>query len=392
VSEYCPWVKIDYRVHALTPAVGRWAFSPSERYLAWVEGPEMRAVHVTELDSMRTVCTLEGVGLLALAWVDGEVLRVVRAAAREVIASRHAVPDGGSLGVATMPRDSLAMSAQTSADGRVTLVRQERFRQAQHTSRAFLIGWRGEDEVTELSLHDPRPPRGPYVQPQVDCALAPDGHRVGIVFHESPLGNPLVLFVTAGGGWMAEVPLSRVNVRALGWVSPTALLLHVGATLVCAELDGTSAHVAQLSGVTALDGLDLHPERDQLLLRGLRPADGARYRTVALRVRLDGARLEVVALSGDRSPEPSAYDGGACWDRDGAIVTLTQSPPGVANLMRRPTVAAASVRLAHFKLIGERPVDLALAPSPRRERFVMTWRAFDRGPADPVRRLALFAP
>ena len=60
--------------------------------------------------------------------------------------------------------------------------------------------------------------------------------------------------------------------------------------------------------------------------------------------------------------------------------------------MRRPTVAAASVRLAHFKLIGERPVDLALAPSPRRERFVMTWRAFDRGPADPVRRLALFAP
>ncbi len=385
---YCPWVKVGERLQMLTPAVGCFAFSPSERYLAWVEGPDMRAVQVSELPSMRTVCTLAGSDFFALSWVGDEVLRVVRADRDRIVVTRHAVPDGGALGVAAVPRDSLTMQAQSSADGRVVLIRQAHFRQSQRTSRAFLVGARSDDAVTELSLLDPRMPSGPDARAQVDCALAPDGHRVGIVFHGAPRADPRVSFVTGGGDRVAEVPLERGDVQVIGWVSPTALLLHVGTALVRAELDGTSALVTPVPALTSLDDFDLHPERGQIL-HCVRSIESGRHRTLALRVGLTPSAPDFISLSEARAPDGATRDGGACWDRDGGIVTLTQSPRGVANLMRRPTAVSASVRLAHFKLIGEHPVDLALTASPRRDHFIAAWRCFDRGPADPVRRLAL---
>jgi len=390
LDAYSPWVKVDDRVTALTPAVGRFAFSPSGRYLAWVEGPAMARLHVTALDSLRTVCTLDDPGAFALAWAGDDELRVVRAVDRAVIASRHGLPDGGALGAVTMPRDSFGMRAGWSADGRVALVHQASYHRAKSAARAFLVGARGDDVATELALAPATPEgRGPFVPPAPECALSPDGHRVAVVLRTSPHGEPLARFVDAGGARVAEVPLPRGEARVLGWASPTALLFHNGATLLRADLDGSCTHVATLPAGTAVDDLDLHPERDRLLLRALRAGDGARYRTLALHVPLGGAPAAAITLSGDRSPESGMRDGGACWDAAGAILTLTQSPPGVANLARRDAPGAPGRRLAKFGLPGERPHELTLAASPSRTRFLATWKAFDRGPADPVRRLML---
>lgn len=398
MSEYCPWVKIDYRVHALTPAVGHWAFSPSERYLAWVEGPDMRAVQVTELPSMRTVCTLEGADFLALSWADDETLRVVRREREKVVVSRHAVPDGGALGAVSVPRDGLSITVQTSADGRVTLIRSVRYAKPGDAPRAFLVGAAGDDDVTALALLHPRIEIAQdWRATSIDCVQSPDGRVVAALQQKSiPPHDASLWFAAPHTRPSSPTPFSEGSLCLLGWVSPSRVLvshsLADGGALVAVDRDGALFRAATFATARPIAAsLDLHPERDRLLLCASQLGSG-RYRTLALCVRLDGAAPEVITLSAGRVlGDGGVRDGGACWDRDGAIVTLTQSPPGVANLMRRPTVAATGARLAHFKLIGERPVDLALAPSPRRERFAMTWKCFDRGPADPVRRLALFS-
>lgn len=399
MSEYCPWVKIDYRVHALTPAVGHWAFSPSERYLAWVEGPDMRAVQVTELPSMRSVCTLEGADFIALSWADDDVLRAVRGEREKVVVSRHAVPDGGMLGEASVPRDGLTTTVQTSADGRVMLIRSASYARPGDAPRAFWVGAAGDDDVASLALLHPRIELARHRRAApIDCAQSPDG-RVVAVLHQQPAPpwNAALWFASPHAPPSRPTPLSEGYARLLGWVSPSqVLVLHSladGVAVVAVDRDGALSRAATITAASPLEAsLDLHPERDQFLLCASRLGHG-RYRTLALCVRLDGAAPEIITLSEGRAlGDGGVRDGGACWGRDGAVVTLTQSPPGVANIMRRPTLTATGARLAHFKLIGERPVDLALAPSPRRERFAMTWKCFDRGPADPVRRLALFAP
>jgi len=399
VYEYCPWVKIDYRVHVLTPAVGAFAFSLSERYLAWVEGPDMRAVQVTELPSMRTVCTLEGADFLALSWADDETLRVVRSERERVVVSRHAVPDGGALGTVSLPRDGLTTTVQTSADGRVTLIRSVSYVRSGDAPRAFLVGAAGDDDVAPLALLHPRieTARDRRAAP-IDCVQSPDGRVVAVLHQQSgPPWNASLWFAAPHARPSPPTPFSEGYARLLGWVSPSrVIVLHRlagGDALVVVDRDGTSSRATMISAASPIDGsLDLHPERDQVLLC-VRVDGNGRYRTLALRARLDGSTPEAITLSEGRVlGDGGVRDGGACWDRDGAILSLTQSPPGVANLTRRPAVTATGARLAHFKLIGERPVDLALAPSPRRERFVMTWKCFDRGPADPVRRMALFAP
>lgn len=408
MSEPSPWEKVDHRVHALLPPVGHWAFSPSEQYLAWSEGLDLRAVYITELPSMRTVCTIEGAGALALSWADDETLRVVRGERDRVVVSRHAIPDGGPIGEVSVPRDGLSTTVQTSADGRVVLVRSVSYARLGDAPRGFLVGAAGEDDVDTLALRHPRVVVDRHRRgAPVDCALSPDG-RVVAVLHQQ-LRSPwdaTLCFASHRAPLSALTPFPDGNARLLGWVSPTRVLVQHERALLAVERDGDFSRPIKIPEAAAVEGsLDLHPERDQVLLCARVVGDG-RYRTLALRARLDGSSPEVTPLSEGRALDDGGVrDGGACWDRDGTVLTLTQSPPGVATLARRPAASSAlarlarfklfgepPVRLAHFKLIGERPVDLALAPSPRRERFALTWRAFDRGPADPVRRLALFAP
>ncbi|MFO0609690.1 MAG: hypothetical protein U0324_41415 [Polyangiales bacterium] len=401
MSEYCPWVKVDYRVHALTPAVGVWAFSPSERYFAWVEGPDQRAVHVTELPSLRTVCELRGQDFLALSWCDEETLRVVRGERDKIVASRHAVPDGGGLGAVTVPRDGLTTSVQASADGRVVLIRATTLARAGDAPRAFLVGAAGDDDVTTVTLAHPHVevPRHARVT-SIDCTLSPDGRVVAALHqHSRSLWNASLWFAAPHAPPSTPTPFTSGNARVLGWVSPSRVLLsgeaaegdELAAMLV--ERDGFFHCAPALATGSPLAGsFDLHPQRDRFLL-GARRVRGGRYQTLALCARVGDTRAEAITLSDGRAVgDGGLFDGGACWGRDGAIVTFTQSPPGVANLTRRESMRGPGHRLAHFKLIGERPVDLALTASPHRERFLMTWRSFDRGPADPVRRLALYAP
>lgn len=394
MSEYCPWVKVDYRVHALTPAVGPWAFSPSERYLAWAEGLEHRAVHVTELPSMRTVCEIAAPDVASLSWVGDEVLRVVRRDRDRVVVARHGVPDGGELGSASVPRDGFVTGVQASADGRVALLYATGYAPKGAPARAFLVGAAGDDEASALPLTHPRVPvSARSLQPVFHCSLSPDGRAVAVCQIEA-IGGGALWFAAVGGASSESVALP-MGTSLLGWLSPTRVLLHTlaeGGALLVADRDGSCAPLTKARVGAPVDGaFDLHPERDQLLLC-VQGVVGSRDRTLALCVGVDGAAPTAIRLSAIGASDGGLRDGGACWDPQGAVVTLTQSPRGVANLTRRHTVRGPGARLAHFKLIGEGPVDLALAASPGRERFAMTWRSFDRGPSDPVRRLALFAP
>jgi hypothetical protein len=164
-----------------------------------------------------------------------------------------------------------------------------------------------------------------------------------------------------------------------------------GTALWRVEAGGAAERLAELATVAGFDGGSLHPERDRALFRGLHRVGGGRWRTVAVCLRLDGGGHDVVTLSGDRDPADGVRDGGACWGADGALFTLTQSPAGVANLTRRDAPGGPGRRLVKFGLPGRRPHDLTLAATPARTGFVATWRAFDRGPADAVRRLALLS-
>jgi hypothetical protein len=396
VYAYCPWVKVGERLQMLTPAVGCFAFSPSERYLAWVEGPDMRAVQVSELPSMRTVCTLDGSDFFALSWVDDEVLRVVRGDGDRVVVSRHAVPDGGPLGAVSVPRDGLTTSVQCSADGRAVLLRSLSYARPGDAPRAFLVGGAGDDDGAAIPLLHPRValPRA-RTATRIDCVQSPDGRLVAVL--QQTEQSAALWFAAPGAPPSTPNPFSGSYVQLLCWVSPSSVLAvrHQAGSgeFVVVDRAGAISHVATIPAASAIEGsLDLHPDRDQVLLCARVDSHG-RYRTLALRVGLNNAAPDAIPLSEPRAPDGATRDGGACWDRDGGIVTLTQSPRGVANLMRRPTAVAAGVRLAHFRLIGERPVDLALTASPRREHFIAAWRCFDRGPADPVRRLALvYAP
>jgi hypothetical protein len=392
VYEHSPWVRVDDRVTMLTPAVEAFALSPGGRYLAWVEDPPKAVVHVTELASLRTVYSLQHAGAFALLWQGEEVLRVFDAVGRRVTATRHAVPDGGTLGVATMPRESMKVDVHSSCDGRVSMV-----------TSSFNVGWRrplwlvgvgGDDAVAPVPLDDV--PQGlPSHLPLagVDCALSPDGHRLVLVVQRSLQGST-VRFMSVEGQCLSEASCPMANGTPLGWLSPTEVLFQGvphddRAALVRVALDGTCTALATFPSTEGFEWVGLHPERDRVLLRRLHPMKNGYERTVAVCLVPTTGAVALLTLSHGRLPSYVGLDGGVCWTTTGEFLTLTQSPPGVAHLTRREVPGAPGRRLATFGLPGERPHGLALTASSEGTRFVATWHTFDRGPLDAVRRLAL---
>lgn len=395
MRERSPWVKVDDHVHLLTPAVECHAFSPSERYLAWTGAG---AVHVTELDSLRTVCTLPLRGVFSLSWIGDEVLRVAREVIQHQIAvslvlSRHGLPDGGTLGTTSTERFMVSGAPkyphlQTSLDGRVALARVA-YGRDDSFPHTWLVGAAGDDDIARLALTEP-----PDVPVPAEASLGPDGHIVAILQHASYVGPAAIRFTTTRGASSQTARLPPGYFRLIGWVSPTHVLIlgfreEEPTTLLLVGRDGSHTDLGA-SPFEGLDGpFDLRPERDQILVRWSHSSGRERLRTFALRVPLDGSAPEAVPLSGWRALETARRDGGACWDRDGALLTLTQSPPGVANLARRDASGAPARRLMQFSLSGDHPYDLDLAASPRRTRFVATWMTGPAGSDSSVRRLAL---
>ncbi len=408
MADFVPWVSPDVSVRMLTPATGAFAFSPDDARLAWVEGDG--AVRVTELDSSRTVATLDGDRVSALEWTSPETLRVLRRAGGDATLHVHALPDGGELARVALPGVGVRpLSIASSVGGRAALVGRESW--GWPPSRQPEVTWLVRGELGEsVTRFDPYALAEAGLRERIHvirCAMNPDGGALAVASGAAGpgAGNAArVAFVdVATGSSTAHALPERADPTVVSWVSPSRVLvasLDAKDLTVIETIDalGERVEVARLAPLemTHYDApLDLHPDRGRFVIEieRLRERRGDAILAAVLRIPEPGAppvKRELILLSESSSGDrPTRRGGGACWDAAGRLIVLTHPRPGEARLTRRDHASSSPHTLAHFALTGERPHELSLHPSPRRTRAAAAWLTLDRGPAERVRRLAL---
>jgi hypothetical protein len=421
MSDFEPWVTYGDRVKLSIAAVGRFAFSPDDAHLAWTTHDEAREVTVTEVATGRTVAWFNGASVCALHWASGETLRVLRRKGADATLHAHAIPDGGELARVDLPAvGAMRVTLDASADGRTALVgnaARSDWLLSRHAQRRYLV--RGElgEEVSPIDpfvLTDPdaraRPRSARY-------ALSPDGDAVAVVYGATlgtsrssprarlPAADAATAFLdlrtrTASARAIAEA----ADPRCVRWVSPSGVLVAYvddadRTALYRVDAAGEAFLIARLeASLRGDEPMEVHPDRTRVLLRAERVSEGRRLRqrSLAMVLPLPAERgppvqAEVVELGSATRSSSAPSSGGACWDRGGRLLTLTQVGSREAHVARRETAKAAPSAVVQFALIGAEPHDLALAVSPRGTRALATWRTLDRGEADPVTRMALIA-
>lgn len=394
-----PWVAPRDGVRSLVPAVGALAFAPDEAHLAWVDGLDLGAVHVTELASSRTVLSLRGARAVALDWSAPDALRVLRRTGADATLHVHAVPDGGELARAALPRVGVwPVSIEAPVDGPVSYVGPTAWEPsltAQPDLRAWLV--RHDGAATRFDPYALLGARKRAAAPTARCAMSPDGATLAVVFAPRE-GDGLAAFVDLSSGVARQVALGDGGAPThLRWVGPSRVFVArvdalSRATLFTVDPSGPAILRGTLPANHALrPGLvDLHPDRDALLLptERRRFLTGADARTLAVALALDGPATAPAAFELSRLRPAS---GGACWDARGRLLTLTHPRLREAHLARRESLAGEPHVLLHLPLPGEQPEELALTPSPRRTVAAVTWFTSERGPAERARRLTLIA-
>ncbi len=391
------WVAPRDGVRSLVPAVGALAFAPDESHLAWVDGLDLGAVHVTELTSSRTVLSLRGARAVALDWSAPDALRVLRRAGADATLHVHAVPDGGELARIALPKVGVwPVSIEAPVEGRVSYVGPTAWEPsltAQPDLRAWLV--RDDGTATRFDPYALLGARERSAAPRARCAMSPDGATLAVAFGPRE-GNGAVAFVDLASGVARRVALGDGGTPThLRWVGPSRVFVaRVDA------LSRTAMHTVDPSGPGELRGtlaanhalrpgcIDLHPDRHTLLLptERRRFLTGTDARTLVEALALDGPTTTRAAFELSRARPPS---GGACWDARGRLLTLTHPRLREAHLARRESLAGEPHVLLHLPLPGEQPEELAMTLSPRRATAAVTWFTSERGPAERARRLTL---
>ncbi len=416
MSDVGHWVVSGERVRSLIPSVHTWAVSPDDAWIAWTERQREREVHVTELSSWRTVTSLPGAPILALRWTSPSTLIALRSAQRHATLHAYAIPDGGELSRATLSDVGFqGGEIDASADGRTMLIgaltRNGWLGAREAVREVYLV--RGElcDDVARIDPFDVAGPRSALPGWLGRCALSPDGHGIAVAL--SPAKPAAGAPTSAGEASMTFISLTTRAVRAhalreagnpthLLWVSPTSV--------VAAFVDdqwSTGLHRIDEEGacslVTRLDrndrlrtgpSLKLHPDRARMLTIVERAADRQRtnVRCLAMVVGLStggAAQSEILGLSRERNLSLRDRSGGACWDTEGRLLTLTQPRAGEAHLARRDVVLTPPHNLAQFAIPGETPHALSLSVSPRASLALAAWRVGVNDVGDTAKRIAI---
>lgn len=395
------WAPLDDRVRRLRAPVGELAFSPDETYLAWSDGSAPGLVRVTELSSSRTVASFTGAPVSALHWASTETLRVVRHTAPDATLTLHAVPDSGTLATFALPGvGPWPPALDASADGTIALLGRATMLTAA-PSVLWIVGGPHADEVMRVD---------PFERVAIALrerwrtarwALNPDG--TSLAFALGSARSP----GEAGPSAAPHVVVTDLHARAttvraiadegdptlLRWTAPTrliaALLDPSGATLVHAiETHGSQSRGARLAPSQLLRGdaaVDVHPERDRLLLAVLCRSNGlTRPREAVVTVRLEPtdtpASPRLVTLTRDDGLDdlaPSTLAGAACWSASGDILAIAHPESDAVPRSANEAVTPAH-ELARVALTGSRPHRFALHPSARHRFLAATWCSFER--------------
>lgn len=416
MSDVGHWVASGERVRSLIPSVHTWAVSPDDAWIAWTERQREREVHVTELSSWRTVATLAGAPVVALRWTSPSTLLALRSAQRHATLHAYAIPDGGELSRSTLSDvGAQGVEIDASTDGRAMLIgaltRNGWLGAREAVREVYLV--RGElgDDVARIDPFDVAGPRSALPGWQGRCALSPDGHGIAVAL--SPAKPPSGASSSASDASMTFVSFATRSVKThplaergdpthLLWVSPTSVIAAFlddqwSTGLHRVTEDGAGSLVTRLDRndrLRAGPSIKLHPDRARMLTVVERATDRQRtnVRSVAMVLGLstDGtAQTEILGLSRDRNLWSRDHSGGACWDGDGRLLTLTLPRAGELNLARRDAVRAPSHNLAQFALPGAWPHALSLSVSPRATLALAAWRVSINDVADTAKRIAI---
>ena len=393
----------------LQPRASCFAFSPDDALLAWCEGPEGRAVHVTELATMRTVTTLDGATVRALHWSSPETLRVLRQTGVDATMHAHAIPDGGEVATVALPRIGYWPMFSASHDGHVALVSREWWRW-DHTERASVNAWilRGEagDVVEHVDPFARVKPRGFAPSGNARYAMSPDGARLAIVLdtlteRTRPAALPSrVFFIALQSGEVDTHALSTDDhAELLRWVAPSRILVvfkvygRPGSMLLIDDA-GREREAARWSSPDAFcEGeLALHPERDRVAFMLHRRAWGeflCDAATVALPGREGASPIERIQLSSQEwLPDEKHLYGGVAWNAHGELLTLSVEAPDEAVLSRHDATERRVREVARFTLTGGRPHRLTLTTSPCGTRALARWNSDDTPVGEGFRHVA----
>ncbi|MFO0648191.1 MAG: hypothetical protein U0326_18275 [Polyangiales bacterium] len=416
MSDVGHWVESGERVRSLIPSVHMWALSPDDAWIAWTERQREREVHVTELSSWRTVTTLAGGSVVALRWTSPSTLIALRSAQRHATLHAYAIPDGGELSRSTLADVGFqGGEIDASADGRAMLIgaltRNGWLGAREAVREVYLV--RGEfcDDVARIDPFDVAGPRSALPGWQGRCALSPDGHGIAVAL--SPAKPASGASSNEAEATMTFISLTTRAVRSYALLeagNPTHLLWVSPTSVVAAFLDdqwSTGLHRVDEEGARALvtrlgrnerlragPSLKLHPDRARMLAVVERATDRQRMnvRSVAMVVGLPlggAAQSEILGLSRDRGPSWRDRSGGACWDGEGRLLTLTQPRANEAQVSRRDAVLTPPHTLAQFAFPGETPHALSLSVSPRASLALAAWRVGLNDVGDTAKRIAI---
>lgn len=379
VHDDSPWRRLDGGVAALGEAVGCFAFSPADRYLAWADRATSTRVHITELDSLRGVCSIDAPGAFSLAWQGEEALRVVRLDGGALVFADHAVPDGGEVHRLALPARG-AVAVEHAVDGRAALVTPSRIAYGRHNALRW-VGAHGADDVLDAGFLDLwGEPRRRLGYPGMCASLSPDGSLLALGAGDGAAASGEVRFVTRGGERVGGVETTGAP-AGLAWASGARLIATLReperTALVAVDRAGGCARLMDLARGFVVASVEASPDRERALVVGSVEIVGGIRVAAAAVVRLDGGDVASVSLSGRVAPRAGGPLGAACWGPDGEVVTLTHDAARVATLSRHASTDAEPMPFARFVVGGGGLRDDALTASRTRRWVAATWWAHD---------------
>ncbi len=389
------WEEDPQGVRGPAPGAEHVAVSPDD---AWVAAAWGETLRVMSLDDGRVALTVRGRTITGLVWLSPEQLLVLRTGERfGVRAVVHAVPDGGVLASVPLPE----MNARTSTlsipapgpDGSVSavLVGPARWHGGDRTKIRRRLSYVLQGPAWEVvATLDPETlgglPQLPRARPGC-AAMSPDGHEL-VVWLGEPLG-PASGSVPLQRGHLLGLDRQTGRVRwrcragleldalvgcdpgrwllrgsdGLGW-SEVGLVDTVTPALLYDSADDPLRAERQWPGPSV--HLDLHPDRERVLVTGTQRGDGSTPRTVLTVLDVEtGTRTGAPRLVSDR-PLPGAL---AVWlGADRALAVATKRSRSPMTLTRWDTLSAGpsatSLALALPKGF-DHPLGLARSPGGR---------------------------
>jgi hypothetical protein len=365
-----------------------WALSPDGLWLATFASGLPSRVHVLEVSTGREVLSIPGSPVSGLHWAGPEVLWVLRQQPpNDLRVVAHAVPDGGVVETLGLPNARAHRCRVTaSADGALALVAPVQW-PSEHRGARLRLGALLRGPVPELVRPlDPHELRGVPASPvrrAVVASLGPDGQRVALVYGSTRERSDVPPTARGDGAlvfydWRRD-KVTVTAVRPLGepsgllWCSAgeVAWLAHTpdaSPRLLVAEEDRVWDLSGGLRDAVTLDGgdaLQLHPDRETLLVSATETLDGRARRGFVVALRsvggVPGVREGAFWSTGARP----AF-GAVCAAADGALWSVDARRPKALCVRRQEDEGWVLVRELDLPAATPRRGGLRVLPGGRR--------------------------